>query len=94
MSAADRARRRNLKVIDERPARETERARASSGAEGPSERPEGATGADKLPRRIACPFCGSGDSEPLSTFGSLLMTSQYYCRRCRTPFEWVRQEDD
>lgn len=47
-----------------------------------------------LPQRVTCPFCGSHDSKPLATFGSLLMTSQYYCNDCHTTFEWVRREGD
>jgi len=41
-----------------------------------------------------CPFCGSDETTPLATFGSLLMTSQYYCRSCKTTFEWVRREQE
>jgi transposase-like protein len=37
-----------------------------------------------------CPFCGSPDVEPMALFGSQLMTQQFYCRDCRTPFERVR----
>ncbi len=39
---------------------------------------------------ITCPFCGSGDTELFSLFGSSLLTSQYYCRGCRTAFERVK----
>jgi hypothetical protein len=39
-----------------------------------------------------CPFCQSTETEPLSLFGSQLSTAQYYCYRCRTPFEYMRQE--
>lgn len=48
----------------------------------------------RLPAAATCPFCSGRNSEPLATFGSLLMTSQYYCRDCRTTFEWVRRERD
>lgn len=41
---------------------------------------------------IACPFCGSTDVELLSLFGSQLLTDQYYCRACRTPFEHLRAD--
>lgn len=41
----------------------------------------------------ACPHCGSTDVELESLFGSTLMTSQYYCKGCRTVFEWVKWED-
>ncbi|MEO7002517.1 MAG: hypothetical protein ABI068_11875 [Ktedonobacterales bacterium] len=42
---------------------------------------------------IRCPFCHSRDVEPLALFGSQLLTDQYYCRACRTPFEHVRDTD-
>ena len=41
-----------------------------------------------------CPFCRSRDTELLSSFGSQLSTEQHYCRSCRTPFEYIRQEDN
>jgi hypothetical protein len=37
-----------------------------------------------------CPFCGSAATELLSLFGSQLLTEQYYCRTCRTPFEYIK----
>lgn len=43
---------------------------------------------------IACPHCGSVDVEVEAAFGGSLMTSQYWCRGCRTVFEWVRWEPD
>ncbi len=39
---------------------------------------------------VVCPFCGSAETELMSLFGSSLLTSQYYCRRCRTAFERVK----
>jgi ring-1,2-phenylacetyl-CoA epoxidase subunit PaaD len=46
------------------------------------------------PRAPRCPFCGSAEVERFSRFGSQLLTEQYYCRTCRTPFEAVRRDDD
>ena len=43
------------------------------------------TGLDR--RSVRCPFCGSVETEPLSLFGRQLLTAQYYCNECRTPFE-------
>jgi len=40
-----------------------------------------------------CPFCGSTDTELFSLFGQQLMTVQYYCTACRTPFERVKGDD-
>lgn len=37
--------------------------------------------------RIACPRCGSADSERLSEFGSTACKSLWRCRSCREPFE-------
>jgi hypothetical protein len=42
---------------------------------------------------IACPFCGSDHTELFSLFGSSLLTSQYYCRACRSTFERVKWGD-
>lgn len=42
--------------------------------------------------RVRCPFCGSTDCEMLSLFGQQLLTVQYYCRGCRTPFERVKDD--
>lgn len=39
---------------------------------------------------VACPFCGSRDTELIALFGMQMMTSQYYCRHCRTAFEAVK----
>ena len=43
-------------------------------------------------QEITCPFCGSADVELLALFGSQLLTDQYYCRACRTPFEHLRAD--
>jgi hypothetical protein len=39
---------------------------------------------------VNCPFCRSSDTEFFSLFGSQLLTAQYYCRSCHTPFERVK----
>ena len=44
--------------------------------------------------QIACPFCGSTETEFFSLFGQFLLTSQYYCRNCRTVFDVVRWTED
>jgi len=41
-------------------------------------------------RAPACPFCGSDETELMSLFGSSPLTSQYYCRGCRSAFEQVK----
>ncbi|HEY7357563.1 MAG TPA: hypothetical protein VH590_13890 [Ktedonobacterales bacterium] len=40
--------------------------------------------------KTTCPFCGSGETEFFSLFGSQLLTAQYYCRACHTPFEQIK----
>lgn len=40
-----------------------------------------------------CPFCGSAEVELFSLFGSQLLTEQWYCRACRTPFERLHDRD-
>ena len=43
--------------------------------------------------QVACPFCRSTDTEFFSLFGQQLLTVQWYCNACRTPFECVKDED-
>jgi hypothetical protein len=54
--------------------------------------PDAAAGQEDAPAGAApaCPFCGSDDTELVSLFGSSALTSQYYCRRCRSAFEQVK----
>jgi len=46
-----------------------------------------------MPAEIRCPYCNSADTEFLSLFGQQLLTVQYYCNSCRTPFERVKGDD-
>ena len=39
-----------------------------------------------------CPWCHSTEVEPLALFGSQLMTQQYYCHACHTPFERIKDD--
>jgi DNA-directed RNA polymerase subunit RPC12/RpoP len=50
---------------------------------------------DKRPEKeaVTCPYCGSRDTECMSLFGQQLMTAQYYCNACHTPFERVKDDD-
>ena len=43
--------------------------------------------------QVACPFCRSTDTEFFSLFGQQLLTVQFYCNACHTPFECVKDED-
>ena len=42
---------------------------------------------------VICPFCGSNNTELLSLFGQQLLTVQYYCNDCHTPFERIKGDD-
>jgi ring-1,2-phenylacetyl-CoA epoxidase subunit PaaD len=39
-----------------------------------------------------CPWCGSRDTERIGEWGPQLLTEQWRCRACRTPFERIRRE--
>ncbi len=43
-----------------------------------------------LPENPACPFCEGRETELHSAFGTALSVATYWCRRCRTAFEWVK----
>ena len=40
--------------------------------------------------RVACPRCGSADTERLSQFGATACKALYRCRSCREPFEFFK----
>ena len=42
-------------------------------------------------RAAACPLCGSPDTVELSEFGATACTALRRCRRCREPFEHVKE---
>ncbi|GAC1565093.1 MAG: hypothetical protein NVS3B14_01740 [Ktedonobacteraceae bacterium] len=42
---------------------------------------------------VTCPYCDSRDTEVFSLFGQQLLTVQYYCNTCHTPFEYVKDDD-
>ncbi len=47
----------------------------------------------KAKAQVACPFCRSTDTELISLFGQQLLTAQFYCNACHTPFECVKDDD-
>jgi ring-1,2-phenylacetyl-CoA epoxidase subunit PaaD len=40
--------------------------------------------------QVACPQCGSGDTELLSEFGSTSCKALWRCRSCREPFDYFK----
>ncbi len=42
---------------------------------------------------VTCPYCSSTHTELFSLFGQQLLTVQYYCHECHTPFERVKDDD-
>jgi DNA-directed RNA polymerase subunit RPC12/RpoP len=49
--------------------------------------------ADAPKVEVVCPYCASHDTEFFSLFGQQLLTVQYYCNACHTPFEYVKDDD-
>ena len=45
-------------------------------------------------KAVVCPYCASRDTEFYSLFGQQLLTMQYYCNTCHTPFEYVKDEPE
>lgn len=42
---------------------------------------------------VECPYCRSTDTEMFSLFGQQLLTVEYYCNACHTPFECIKDDD-
>ena len=49
--------------------------------------------ANEASKAVNCPYCGSNETELFALFGQQLLTVQYYCNTCHTPFEHVRDDD-
>jgi DNA-directed RNA polymerase subunit RPC12/RpoP len=60
-----------------------------AGKQVPERKPDETTQAKGV---VACPYCGSIETELFSLFGQQLLTVQYYCNRCRTPFEYIKDD--
>lgn len=48
------------------------------------------TAMDKV--EVDCPYCGSTNTELFSLFGQQLLTVQFYCNACHTPFERIKDD--
>lgn len=44
-------------------------------------------------KAVQCPYCQSYATELFSLFGQQLLTVQYYCNTCHTPFECIKDDD-
>jgi ring-1,2-phenylacetyl-CoA epoxidase subunit PaaD len=44
----------------------------------------------RKPEAVACPHCGSANTERLSAFGSTACKALYRCLACREPFEYFK----
>ena len=64
------------------------RAAAVGELEQPGETPRACSGGEPA---VRCVWCESEDVERLGDFGPGLMTEQWFCRACRSPFELVRK---
>ena len=47
-------------------------------------------GSGRLQDGVECPFCSRRDTELVNPFGGQLSVAQYWCRRCRTGFDFVK----
>jgi ring-1,2-phenylacetyl-CoA epoxidase subunit PaaD len=58
--------------------------------------PPGSVSADTVhpvrfaPRRVACPQCGSGNTERIAEFGSTACKALFRCRACLEPFDYFK----
>ena len=43
-----------------------------------------------MPEHVPCTFCGGQETELHSAFGPQLSVATYWCRRCHSPFEWIK----
>jgi hypothetical protein len=43
---------------------------------------------------VRCPFCHSTETRREANFGTTLGYAQFYCCACRTPFEWIKWDDN
>lgn len=46
-----------------------------------------------MKEQVHCPYCDATNTELFSLFGQQLLTAQYYCNACHTPFEYVKDDD-
>ncbi|HEU0012580.1 MAG TPA: hypothetical protein VFQ45_02815 [Longimicrobium sp.] len=49
--------------------------------------------ASVLPEAAPCPFCDGSNTHLVNPFGGQLSVAQYWCRDCRTAFEFIKWDD-
>lgn len=54
--------------------------------------PRLSVGEDTLPPSPPCAFCDRTETELVSPFGGQLSVATYWCRNCRTAFEYIKWE--
>lgn len=47
-------------------------------------------GRELIPDAAPCPFCRRTDTELVNPFGGQLSVAQYWCRTCRTGFDYFK----
>lgn len=53
----------------------------------------GGTEPELLPGSAPCPFCDGRETHLVNPFGGQLSVAQYWCRTCRTAFEFIKWGD-
>jgi hypothetical protein len=66
----------------------------SGGAKGWDAAARAAEAPASLPRSPACTFCEGSETEIMNAFGSQLSVATYWCRSCRSPFEFMKWRAD
>lgn len=68
--------------------RHNERAVSEAARSGTADGPgAGARGLDP----VRCTWCDSPQVERIGEWGPQLLTEQYICLACRSPFQWIRR---
>jgi hypothetical protein len=44
----------------------------------------------RLADGVECPFCRKHETELVTPFGGQLSVAQYWCRQCRTGFDYMK----
>lgn len=72
--------------VEARPAE----APAVDGGNGTARAARRAEAPGALPDAPPCTFCGGAETELMNAFGSQLSVATYWCRTCRSPFEFMK----